>query len=143
MVQPAEGFLVLFDRRQLGLLGDASLSMERYLAAPHLLRSPDGELSGVLDRALAGLGQRRTVRVAVSRFTLMPYLLRATPAVANVPATTARLMAAEFKLSAVPLPLADPPRFDASLVWHTRNDADGALNWFREVVITALKELQS
>ena len=56
VLQPQERFLVLFDRAQLGLEADALLTKEVYLAAPHLLRSPDGELRGVLDRTLARSG---------------------------------------------------------------------------------------
>lgn len=141
VLQANESFLVLFDPTQIKLRSRAPLTLDAYLAVPHLLRSPDGELSGLIDRNLSGMGLQRRVSVALSRFALMPYLLRSTPSVANVPATTARLMSAEFGLSAAPPPLATAPTFDVSLVWHARNDADPALVWFRQIVRDSMADL--
>ena len=141
VAQPNEHFLALYDPAQLNIAGGGSLTLDQYLSVPHLLRSPDGELTGVLDRALAQVQRSRRVSVAVARFTIMPYLLRATPAVANLPATTARLMADEFGLATSPVPVTDPPTFNVSLVWHARNDADPALIWFRGVVTAVLASL--
>jgi LysR family transcriptional regulator, mexEF-oprN operon transcriptional activator len=129
-----DGFAAVFDRGRLGLGEGEPLTPERYLEAPHVLLSPAGHTTGPVDARLAelGLGPRRVV-AAVARFSTLPFVLRALPAVANMPSVAARHHAAAFGLDARPLPFATPT-FEVSLVWHARSDGDAGLAWLAGLV---------
>lgn len=126
-----ETFLCLYDRAQLGCSG--ALSLDRYVKTPHLLLSPRGEPHGPIDEQLAKRGLKRDVLIAVAHFPLMPFLLRRTPSLVNMPATAARFYAKEYGLEICALPVASPS-FDVGLLWHAKNDADRGLNWFIDTV---------
>jgi len=136
-----EGFAAMFDPLQLGFGADG-LTLERYLAVPHLLVSPSGALNGPVDRALATLGHVRQLRMALTRFSTLPFLLRASPCLANVPATAAWYYGEAFGLAAAPLPL-PTPTFGLSLVWHARDDADPTITWFRQQIAALVAELRA
>jgi len=61
--------------------------------------------------------------MALTRYSTLPFLLRASSCLANVPITAAWHYGEAFGLAVAPLPLATPT-FGQSLVWHVRDDAD-------------------
>lgn len=126
-----ESFSVLFDPAQVG--AQAPLNFDTYVAVPHVLLSPAGDLTGALDRALAAVGRTRTVLAAVSHFPTIPFVLKRRRALANVPGTAAAHFARAYNLAICPPPLL-MPRFEVSLAWHARADADPAHAWFRNMV---------
>ena len=67
-------YLVLYDPARLPL--DCPLTLDDYLAIPHVLGSPRGDAHGVVDDALAPLGLSRTVAVATPHFAAVPFLLK-------------------------------------------------------------------
>jgi LysR family transcriptional activator of mexEF-oprN operon len=126
-----ESFLCLYDRQQLGRKG--ALTLNQYVSTPHLLLSPRGEATGPIDDELAKQGLRRDVLVSVAHFPLMPFLLRKTPSLVNMPARAARFYAQAYGLEVCRLPLPTKP-FDVGLLWHAKNDADPGLAWLLEAV---------
>lgn len=126
-----ESFLCLYDRTQLGRSG--ALTLDHYVSTPHLLLSPRGETHGPIDDELARQGLKRDVLISVAHFPLMPFLLRKTPSLVNMPATAARFYAKEYGLEICAPPIARVS-FDVGLLWHAKNDADRGLNWFIETV---------
>lgn len=125
------GFACLYDGARLGV--GAPISLEDYLALPHILVSFDGERRGDVDDALSRLGRTRTVVMATRTFSALPFLLKRTRAVATLPDPAARAMAADTGLTVAPPPLPVDP-FTESLIWHARHDADPAHRWLRTVV---------
>lgn len=134
-----ETFLTLYDQSQLGLHGN--LALDDYVRIPHLLLSPLGHLHSPIDEQLKVLGRTRTVLVSVAHFPLMPFLLRATPSLVNMPATAARIYAKEFNLeiSTPPIPV---PTFDVALLWHARKNVDPAVRWFADLVAQLVHQLR-
>jgi LysR family transcriptional activator of mexEF-oprN operon len=128
-----ESFLCLYDRRQLGRKG--KLTLKQYVSTPHLLLSPRGETHGPIDIELAKLALKRKVLISVAHFPLMPFLLRKTPSLVNMPATAARFYAQEYGLEVCELPIPSAT-FNVGLLWHSKNDADPGLAWFIEAVAT-------
>lgn len=126
-----ESFLCLYDSAQLQRKG--KLTLKQYVATPHLLLSPRGETYGPIDAELEKHGLKREVLVAVAHFPLMPFLLRKTPSLVNMPATAARFYAKEFGLEVCELPIPSL-LFQVALLWHAKNDADPGLTWFMEAV---------
>lgn len=134
-----ESFLCLYDRQQLGRKGP--LSLKQYVNTPHLLLSPRGEAKGPIDDELAKLGLQREVLVSVAHFPLMPFLLRKTPSLVNMPARAARFYAQAYGLEVCELPV-PAAAFEVGLLWHAKNDADPGLVWLAEVVARLVDGLQ-
>lgn len=134
-----ETFAVLHHAKRLGRTGPLDLAV--YLATPHAMVSIDGVPRSGLDDQLAALGHARRVAVTVAHFPTLPHILRRRALLANVPATAARLMAAEHGLEVHPPPF-DPGTFSLGLAWHARTDADPAQAWFRALVEEEVGGLQ-
>jgi LysR family transcriptional regulator, mexEF-oprN operon transcriptional activator len=135
-----ETFVCLFDPKQLPVRG--KLSLNRYLTTPHLLLSPRGEMHGPIDEHLGKQGLQRTVLMSVAHFPLMPFVLRRTPCLVNMPAIAARFYAKEFGMRLSPLPI-ESSSFEVGLLWHARNDGDAALTWFRGMVARLVAQLRA
>jgi LysR family transcriptional regulator, mexEF-oprN operon transcriptional activator len=134
-----ESFLCLYDRQQLGRKGP--LTLKQYIGTPHLLLSPRGEASGPIDDELAKQGLKREVLVSVAHFPLMPFLLRKTPSLVNMPARAARFYAQEFGLEVCELPIPSSS-FEVGLLWHAKNDAEPALRWLVDAVARLVNDLR-
>lgn len=126
-----DGFLAVVDPTVVGSAGE--LDLATYLELPHVLLSPSGVLTGLIDDRLAELGQHRRVVAAVAHFPSIPFMLKGRRLLANMPSVAARHFARGFGLTALPLPF-DGGDFEVALAWHVRSDADPAQRWFRDLV---------
>jgi len=104
------------------------LTLRRFLAAEHVLVSPVGELSGVVDEALASQDERREVIAAMPLFLPALAVVAATGAIATVPARLALAYARRFDLVTAPPPL-ELRRFTISAVRHKRNARSAMHDW--------------
>lgn len=107
------------------------LTLDKYLAAEHILISPGGQPGGIVDAALARRGRSRRVAVQVAHFTPAPYLASRSDLLLTAPETLAREAARHWRLSRRPVPL-DLPRLPNLMAWHERFDRDPGHRWFRE-----------
>jgi LysR family transcriptional regulator, mexEF-oprN operon transcriptional activator len=133
-----QGYVCLWDPAQQRWPGPPSL--DDYLGAAQAFVSFDGSLHGRIDQLLAERGLARDMRVAASRFSVLPHLVRDTPLVASLPALIGRVLAERHALGWAPLPLAIPPG-RPSLAWHGRNDLDPAQVWLRDQVRRGVQEV--
>ena len=131
-------YLVLYDPARLPL--PPPLTLEDYVAVPHVLGSLRGDAHGIVDDALAPLGLRRTVAVATPHFAAVPFLLKGARLLSTVPQPAARLFAERFGLAASPVPLA-LPEVDVSMLWHASYDHDPAHRWLRGTIARLAAEL--
>ena len=131
-------YLCLYDPARLPLT--PPLTLEDYLAVPHVLGSPRGDAHGVVDDALAPLGLRRTIAVATPHFAAVPFALKGARLLSTVPQRPARLFAERFGLATSPVPVALPDS-DVSMLWHASYDHDPAHRWLRETVARLAAEL--
>ncbi len=104
------------------------ISLDDYVAYPHLLTSFAGDLTGVIDEVLEKAGRKRRVMLSTAQFLVMPFYLRAGPYLATMPTTVAQLFAREYGLTYSELPFATDS-FEVGLIWHSRADGDPALRW--------------
>ncbi|HLQ20165.1 MAG TPA: LysR substrate-binding domain-containing protein, partial [Tabrizicola sp.] len=104
------------------------LDLPAYAAAPHILVSPGGDLTGIVDVELQRWGLSRRIILGLPAF--LPALAAAgsTGALVTLPARIARAFAPGFGLltSEPPIPLRS---FEVSAYWHRRNDGDPQLAW--------------
>lgn len=101
----------------------------------HVLVSPRGKGTGVVDRALAEIGLERHIRLRVPSF---PAALRAVAQSDLVLTGPTALEGLAPGVRSLPVPIA-LPKHAITLVWHPRVDADPAHRWFRELVRRALR----
>lgn len=133
-----ETFSVLYDREALGRAG--ALHVDTWLGTEQVLLTLTGELSSSVDDVLTEAGQSRHIKLGLSRFATIPFVLRSRPCLVNVPSVAARFFAQEFDLE-VSVPPITMPRFTVSLTWHVRTDTDPLQVWFREVVSEEVMKL--
>jgi DNA-binding transcriptional LysR family regulator len=131
-------YLVLYDPAQLPL--QPPLTLEDYVAVPHVLGSLRGDAHGVVDDALAPLGLRRMVAVATPHFAAVPFLLKGARLLSTVPQPAAGIFAERFGLATSPVPVA-LPEVDVSMLWHASYDHDPAHRWLRGTIARLAAEL--
>lgn len=116
-------------------LAGTALDLESYLQADHLVVSPAGDLSGIVDRQLAKLGKARRVRISVPQFLPALATIAATDLIATLPK---RLVESQFRAyglatAAPPLPIRP---FTVSMIRHER-DANAPLHaWLHSLLLT-------
>ncbi|RED53781.1 LysR family transcriptional regulator [Aestuariispira insulae] len=93
-----------------------SVSLEEYLARPHILVSYDG-LTGAVDDVLQERKLKRTIALSTSHYGALSYLLAGTGAIATIPRHVAKAIAGQTGLAmiACPLSLSD---YSVDLGWH-------------------------
>ncbi|MEH0832020.1 LysR family transcriptional regulator [Pectobacterium cacticida] len=109
------------------------MSIENYLALPHVLVSPEGELHGVVDQVLAQQGKKRKLGLTLPQMFAVPSIVAQTRMTATVMKRVAHHSLVGNQLALFPPPVTLPEVvFD--LIWHRRSDANPAQRWFREFI---------
>ncbi|MDE7548785.1 LysR substrate-binding domain-containing protein [Acetobacter fabarum] len=118
---------------------DVQITVERYLALPHVLMTLKDDIQGCLSEALGQIGQKLNVVLAVSDFLTALATAAAAPVLATLPSRIAHQHASHFGLVLRPVPL--DLRIPAiSMVWSARSDRDPAAMWLRAAVASILKK---
>jgi DNA-binding transcriptional LysR family regulator len=110
------------------------LTLAAYCAADHVLVSPGGDLSGVVDQRLEALGRKRSVVLGLPSFLPALAAVSASNALVTLPARVAKAFAAGFGLVTARPPL-ELRSFPVSVFWHRRNDADPRTVWVRQQIL--------
>ncbi len=116
------------------------LDVDRYTRFGHVLVSPGASLTGIVDKALAGLGASRQVVMAVPYFFAALATVARTDLIETPPRRVAHCHAATFGLT-MALPPVPVRSFPVQMVWSRRLGADPALSWLRERVEELTKGL--
>ncbi|RYH07602.1 LysR family transcriptional regulator [Tropicimonas sp. IMCC6043] len=131
-----EGFLVA--GRPEALPEAPAISLNAYCTAEHVLVSPAGDLSGIVDRQLAALGLSRRVVLGFPAFLPALSAVSASGALVTLPARVAHAIAPAFGLVTAKPPV-DARRFPVSVFWHRRNDNDPRTLWLTNEVLSVLE----
>jgi DNA-binding transcriptional LysR family regulator len=112
---------------------DRALSLEAYLALPHLevLPAPNARPGDRVDRLLAARGARRRVTTRVPYFLLAAHVLTRSDHVLTMTHACAEALTRVAPLRIVKPPLEIPP-LAFSQIWHRRHDDDAAPRWLRD-----------
>lgn len=124
------GYACVYDPERLTV--GTPLALADFLGCPHVLVSFDGH-RGIVDDVLEARGLSRTVLTSITHFAGVISLLKATAALATIPAHAARVFAATSGLALSPVPV-EMPEFTVSLAWHATRTGDRALTWLRRRV---------
>jgi DNA-binding transcriptional LysR family regulator len=124
-----EGYLVVGPPALIGMSGGIGLA--DYVRLPHLLVSPGGDLKGIVDETLAGMGLVRNVRFSLPQFFPALAAIGDTGCIATLPSRLAERYAPLFGLATVTPPI-EIRRFTVSAVIHRRNAEDPRSRWMIE-----------
>ena len=109
------------------------MSMEGYLALPHVLISPEGEQYGLVDQALAQQGKQRKLALTLPQMFAVPAIVARTGMTATVMKRVALHSSSSGEVMLFPPPVA-LPEIVFDLIWHRRSDTHPAQEWFRGVI---------
>lgn len=121
-------------------LCEQRLSLEQFVAYPHIQIAPRGKPGGYLDDVLRERGLHRTVARAVPYFLTALQLVAETDYLLTISERMAKLYVERLNLLSLDVPLPLRP-FALSLLWHARLDGDAEHRFLREVFVRAAKEV--
>lgn len=120
-------------------LAGRKLSTHEYLAAEHLVPTPYAVgQRGVIDLHLARERMKRNVVAYVPYFGLVPYLLLETDMVFSSPRIFAEHCARMMPLAVSEAPI-EFPKMSFYLLWHDRSHYEEECRWFREQIISVVR----
>jgi len=108
--------------------------LDRFCELPHALRTIEGGMTGATDAALAQIGRRRRVVLALAHFYAVLLAVAEGGLIAMVPQAFAEAFAPSLRLAVYAPPLDIPPT-DVSLYWHSRHERNPAHQWLRAEVL--------
>lgn len=106
------------------------MNMKTYLELRHILVSPEGELYGIVDQALAQQGKKRELALTLSQMFAVPNIVARTRMTATVMKRVALSSPVGHRLVLFPPPI-PLPEIEFDLIWHRRSDSHTAQEWFR------------
>lgn len=109
------------------------MHLDAYLALPHLLVSPEGQLHGLVDEALAQQGLKRKVVSTLPQVFAVPAVVAHTGMTATILKRVALQSQESHRLRLFAPPIALPDMV-FHLIWHRRSDSNPAQLWFREFI---------
>lgn len=136
-------FVVIAAQGHPGLRGLAEgdrVPMDAFCGIDHAIRSIDGQMTGMIDEALAQAGRSRRVTLALPHFHSVAQAVAEGAWLAAVPVQFARAVAADMGLALYGLPIAVPVP-DISLYWHDRHSDAAAHRWMRRRVTEIIAAL--
>ncbi|MBL9046320.1 MAG: LysR family transcriptional regulator [Tabrizicola sp.] len=104
------------------------ISLDAYCAADHVLVSPGGDLTGIMDAELARQGRRRRILLGLPAFLPALAAAQTSGALVTLPSRIAERFAAGFGLVTARTPV-DLRPFEVTAYWHRRNDSDPQVQW--------------
>lgn len=133
-----EDFVCLADKSAIPAKG--GLSLEEWLARPHVMLALRPDAHDEIERALAAKGLKRRIAVALPHWSAAVELLQGTDLVLTIArrAVGPQRSFRELRQFAPPRQL-QLPKMAYQQAWHTRKDNDPALSWLRQVVMHVCK----
>ncbi|MFM5474872.1 LysR family transcriptional regulator [Aeromonas veronii] len=121
------------------LLAGKALSLDDYLAWPHLQVSGGGDKDSPVEQVLAPQGLSRRWFARVPFFQAAVEVLLRTDCLMTTPAHIAWQLSCGHELTFVDLPFATRDQ-QYHLLWHQRHHQDPAHRWFRELAYPFLRD---
>ena len=113
-------------------LAKGDLTLERFVAADHLLVSLSGDVLGYTDIVLAEHGLQRRVAMTINNFASATKVLEKSNLVCVLPSITVKPFVESGALLSRPLPIPVPgPKL--SMFWHKRSDRELGNTWLRGI----------
>ncbi|MEM8588359.1 MAG: LysR family transcriptional regulator [Pseudomonadota bacterium] len=118
------------------------LTIEDYVAYPHILVSAKLDNRQAIDRALADRGLERRVSLRVGHIQSVPTMLAETDYLATISMSAAPALTALGNCETTPLPF-DVPHWPLTMVWSRRSETDPLQAWARDQLVSDAGDRQS
>ena len=116
----------------------ARLTLDKFCSLEHIRVSvPGSGFSARIDAALAALGRKRHVRLAVPHFLMVPEIVARSDMISALPERLARVYAKKLRIFEPPL---DLESFSVGEIWHDRTERDPAQQWLRDVLLELARQ---
>ena len=116
------------------LATNRTMDLAGYLDLQHVLVSPEGQLHGLVDQALAQQGLKRKLALTLPQLFAVPAVVARTGMAATILKRVAQQAQASHGLMLFAPPLA-LPEIVFHLIWHRRSDSHPAQRWFRGFIV--------
>lgn len=116
------------------------LTLKQYTSMSHVLVAPRGRAGSTADAALAALGERRRISLAVPYFLAALHCVAESDCVATISVRLARVHAERFGLQVLRPPL-DLPPYRIDQIWHPRVEDEPAHAWMRRLIAGAARAI--
>ena len=126
-----EKFVCIARRGHPGLRG--GMTMDAFIAAPHLLVTERGDAVGAVDEALGKLGLERRVALTVPHVLVVASVLPNSDLIATVGERAGRMFAQVAPLEVYETPGSMPP-WRLSMLWSRQRTGDLGLTWLRDTL---------
>lgn len=145
---PTEGYvnkrvmtetLVTLARKEHPHISDR-LNLETYLEQRHVVISPRGRVTPMIDLALSKRNLQRKIALVVPHFLSMPTMVRSSNMICTLPRRMAYHFADAFGLNVHAVPVRTPA-FPVYLIWHESFDGDPGHQWLRNHLIALCESL--
>lgn len=114
------------------------ITLDQFAKLSHVLVTPRGDLTGVVDSALENMGKRRRVVTGFSNFLSAGWAIAHTDFVLSAPGQIIDRLKEFLPIRdfSTPVPIPDLELFQ---IWHSRTHHDPAHRWLRQKIIDSLK----
>jgi len=124
-----------------GVLSQTPLfDIDLYCRLPHALHSFVGGTTGNVDAALAAINRSRRVVFSAPHFFSIARAVADSDMIATFPERLARRIAPMLGLKIYLAPVELAP-ISLGMIWHRRNDSEPGQVWFRQQVMTSIRQL--
>lgn len=115
-----------------------TLTLEQFVALPHLFVATRSGSAGLVDKILAEQGLARRIAATVPHFLVAPFIIAQSDLIVTVNSRIARTFSRHLPLEVLEPPLALPD-YPITLVWHPRHEKDPAGAWLRDKLVEVCK----
>ena len=109
------------------------MSVTAFEASDHAVADSSGMAHELLERALTRYGIRRSLRLVVPEFMVLPLIIENSDLLVVMPSRLAEQFARLIPLQILPLPV-NVSSYDIQIYWHERYHHDPANRWLRAAV---------
>jgi len=118
-----------------------NLTLKSFLELEHILVSPQGDLLGAMDMALAEKKMRRKVRAGISSFSMAPAIIAKSDSIVTLPTLLAEHYSKIFRLQLMSPPVKLEP-INIFQIWHQRTQSSQAHRWLRDTIFNILGNIR-
>lgn len=109
-------------------------TLKSFARLRHLLVSPEGEGTALVDHVLAKAGLSREIALRIPHFLVAPALVASSDLVATLPRRVVARSALSDRLTTFEPPF-EARKFTMVVAWHAQRLEQPAVRWFRDLVV--------
>jgi len=109
------------------------LTLQKFIELPHVLVSPWGEKSGIVDEVLSEMELKRHIALQLPNVLVAPYTVLNTELLLTMPRLMAEKLVDQEPLAIFDTPI-KVPDYQLNLYWHKLNNSKASHVWLRNII---------